>query len=253
MFLELDLAVHCCSHRASPWSHTTSKHEKRYPWWACVNQIVPHLESLRLDFKLLGNPRNQCTYWSHYLLEYVSLLPPIATLVLFCTSIVLLNQLIHFKLGFPWAIRVAAFLSTGGFLVGNLLITIPPLPPSLLREEKKPSNFKEYLTWPLILTAIGSGFVAQLGVYFPISYGQLFALRHGLPPQVAFYSLAMAQFGGMIGKVLLNYLSDRYGTVNTMIVCFTCAGAYMDILVSLSIWQPETYDRNPSDCLAWLR
>ncbi|KIJ26734.1 hypothetical protein M422DRAFT_191844 [Sphaerobolus stellatus SS14] len=71
---------------------------------------------------------------------------------------------------------------------------------------------------------IGSGFLAQLGLFFPLSYGQLFALRHGISPQVAFYSIAMNEFAGIFGKIFPNYLSDLYGPVNVMIACLTCAG-----------------------------
>ncbi|KIJ44761.1 hypothetical protein M422DRAFT_167718, partial [Sphaerobolus stellatus SS14] len=135
---------------------------------------------------------------------------------------IMLNQLIHFKTGFPWAIRIAAFISTGGFILGNILISVPPLPPR--PQETKSSNHKEYMNWSLVLTMIGSGFLAQLGLYFPLSYGQLFALRHGISPQVAFYSIAMTEFAGIIGKIFPNYLSDLYGPVNVMIACLTCAG-----------------------------
>ncbi|KIJ44804.1 hypothetical protein M422DRAFT_67463 [Sphaerobolus stellatus SS14] len=135
---------------------------------------------------------------------------------------IMLNQLIHFKLGFPWAIRIAAFISTGAFILGNILISIPPLPPR--PQETRVSNYREYLNWPFVLTMIGSGFLAQLGLYFPLSYGQLFALRHGISPQVAFYSIAITEFAGMIGKIFPNYLSDLYGPVNVMIGCLTFAG-----------------------------
>ncbi|KIJ31539.1 hypothetical protein M422DRAFT_185815 [Sphaerobolus stellatus SS14] len=137
---------------------------------------------------------------------------------------IMLNQLIHFKLGFPWAVRIAAFFSTGGLLVGNLLTSIPPLPSRTSNPGAQTSGLKEYANWPFVLTMLGSGFLSQVGLYFPLIYGQLFGLRNGISPQVAFYSIAISSFSGIIGKIFPNYLSDRYGAVNVMISCLTCAG-----------------------------
>ncbi|KIJ41949.1 hypothetical protein M422DRAFT_229450 [Sphaerobolus stellatus SS14] len=131
------------------------------------------------------------------------------------------NRLIHSNVGFQWGVRASAFLATGCLAVGNLLITIPPKsPPQPGHQADKGARLRD---WPFSLTLIG-GFVAQLGTFFPVFYVQLFARDHGISSDLAFYSLAILNVAGAVGRIIPNYLADILGAINMLIVCFLCSG-----------------------------
>ncbi|KIJ44760.1 hypothetical protein M422DRAFT_47162 [Sphaerobolus stellatus SS14] len=163
---------------------------------------------------------------------------------------IMLNQTINFKLDYPWVIRIMAFTSTGCPILGNILITILPPPPKPPSTEKKPINFKLFLTWPFVLTMVGTGFIAELGLYFPLVLGQLFALQHDISKTFALYAISIMNFCEIFAKLSVNYLAERLvslvvtvtGTVSfCLLVCvkiasFIVFASFMDsayLLVSM--------------------
>ncbi|THH15784.1 hypothetical protein EW146_g4748 [Bondarzewia mesenterica] len=129
---------------------------------------------------------------------------------------ILLNQLIHGSVGFVWGVRIAGFITMGILVIGNLLLHVPPLTAA----PNSSANFKDA---PYLLT-IAWGFVSFLGMYFPSFYVQLFARMHGISSGFAFYSLAILNFASMFGRVVPNYLADKYGTMPFFLPSVTLAG-----------------------------
>jgi len=134
---------------------------------------------------------------------------------------IMLNQCIHSKAGFAWGVRASAFVVTGCFALGHMLISIPP--------QSQPSDVpktsgKSYLRDLPYLFTLLSGFMAQLGTYFPIFYVQLFAKNHDVPQTLTFYSLAIMNMASIFGRVIPNYFADRLGAINVFIVCVALNG-----------------------------
>lgn len=135
----------------------------------------------------------------------------------------MLNQCIHSKAGFAWGVRASAFVVTGCFSLGHLLVSIPPQ----LQDASAPQLGKEgcMRNLPFLFTLL-SGFMAQLGTYFPIFYVQLFAESHNVSRTLTFYSLAIMNIACMFGRVIPNYFADRLRAINVFIVCVALNGKF---------------------------
>ena len=132
---------------------------------------------------------------------------------------VLLNHLIHGSVGFVWGTRIAAFITLFCFILGNLLIYVPPI-------KKTVDGTKTTFTdAPYILT-VAWGFAASLGMYFPAFYVQLFARMHGMSSGLAFYSLAIMNAASVFGRVAPSWLADRWGLLEVFVPCTTLGGEW---------------------------
>ncbi|KAL0570029.1 hypothetical protein V5O48_011927, partial [Marasmius crinis-equi] len=143
-----------------------------------------------------------------------------------------LNYLIHGDIGFQWGVRIAAFITLGCFILGCGMMTMPKrrfgeieslkmMPPAV-------SSWTAVLRvartdWPYIL-AIAQGFVMSLGTFIPPFYVQLYAQLHGTSVTTSFYGLAVLNVSGMLGRIIPNYLADRFGVINIYIPCLTICG-----------------------------
>jgi fucose permease len=59
---------------------------------------------------------------------------------------------------------------------------------------------------------------------FPLFYLQLFAETHGLSEDLAFYTVSIANAASVFGRVLPNFMADKLGVFNMLIIASTCAG-----------------------------
>jgi len=148
----------------------------------------------------------------------------------------MLNQLLHSKTGFPWSVRAAAFLSLGCFVLGHSLIFIPPIAQNQAENSKPTKNIVYLQDLPYMLT-LASGFVGQLGTYFPSFYVQLFAENHNVSKTLTFYSLAILNLASCVGRIVPNYFADRWGPVEVFIVCCGLSGTLraLSTFVSFSL------------------
>lgn len=100
---------------------------------------------------------------------------------------ILMNHLIP-RLGFPWTVRIIAFMFLGMCGVSCLTVKsrLPPRPrPFVLQSYLKP--FTEPV---MILTMIG-GFLFFWGMFLPFSYITLQAQAAGMDPSISQYLLAI--------------------------------------------------------------
>ena len=126
------------------------------------------------------------------------------------------NELIHGSVGFVWGVRASAFVCLAVIIVANCLIFVPPS----VHASRAPGQL---LDTPYLLTIMW-GFFSFLGMYFPSFYVQLFARTHGISTKFAFYSLAILNLASMFGRVLPNYVADRFGTMPVFLPSVTLAG-----------------------------
>jgi len=74
-----------------------------------------------------------------------------------------------------------------------------------------------------VLTLI-FGFIYCLGLFFPSFYIQLFASSHGIPDNLAIWSLSIMNLCGVAGRIIPNWVADRVGVFKVYMVCMYMAG-----------------------------
>ncbi|KAJ8690333.1 hypothetical protein PTI98_011764 [Pleurotus ostreatus] len=127
---------------------------------------------------------------------------------------IMLNQLFKSsKVGFEWGVRASAFLVLGILVIANLLISDNP---SAKDDSEKPS-LKNILTdVPYLLASFGL-FAISLGIFFPYFYLQLYAILHGVDPNIAFYTLAIMNGAALPGRIFPGLLADRFGPFTVIV------------------------------------
>ncbi|MCJ1307749.1 hypothetical protein MMC25_001397 [Agyrium rufum] len=144
---------------------------------------------------------------------------------------ILVQQLIP-KIGFPWTMRVAAFLILGMLVIANLTVKsrLPPRPRPV-----RIMNFVRPLTeLPFLLTTVASFFIF-FGIFLPFNYVILQAVYKGMSANLASYLLAVLNASSIFGRTIPGYIADRVGRYNVMIVTTFFSG-----ITVLAIWLPST-------------
>ncbi|KAJ7656808.1 major facilitator superfamily domain-containing protein [Mycena polygramma] len=135
---------------------------------------------------------------------------------------IMLNQMIHHGPGFGWAVRAAAFLTTGCLAIGNFMVTVMP-PTTHTESQAKQPLLRTIADLPYLLTLL-AGFVAQLGTFFPTFYLQTFAQTHNYSPSLTFYAPVILNVAAIFGRIIPNFCADRWGTLEVYIVCVGANG-----------------------------
>ena len=118
---------------------------------------------------------------------------------------ILVQRLIP-RIGFPWSMRVAAFLILGLLIIANLTVKsrLPPSP--------KPFVLKAFFT-PLRETPysliVAASFLFFFGIFIPFDYIILQAQAAGMSTNLASYLLAILNAASVLGIILL-YLYTKH-------------------------------------------
>ncbi|KAJ4163990.1 hypothetical protein LMH87_005683 [Akanthomyces muscarius] len=136
------------------------------------------------------------------------------------------------QIGFPWTIRVVAFLFLGLLVVSNLTIKsrLPPKPRPFVLQEYL-DTFKDV---KMVLTIVGS-FFFMWGMFLPFNYILLQAQAAGMTQKLVPYLLPILNAISIFGRVLPGLAADRFGRFNVML-CIALASA----VFVLAIWIPVT-------------
>ncbi|KAK7045204.1 MFS general substrate transporter [Favolaschia claudopus] len=132
---------------------------------------------------------------------------------------IILRQLIS-KLGFPWAMRILAFILLLMLVVTNLSIK------RRLAPNKTPGGLlglQTYHNIPFVVFNICS-FITGLGLFTMLTYISSSAIEFGISPNFAFYLVAIINFSSGIGRVTSGVLGDYYGPMNIMTIMTAIAG-----------------------------
>ncbi|KAF8634296.1 hypothetical protein AX17_004249 [Amanita inopinata Kibby_2008] len=134
---------------------------------------------------------------------------------------IILNHAIP-RFGFGSGVRVTAYIVLGFLAVGNILIQTPPQLPG---KKSPPPDVKQFFKDPAYLALLFGSLLALLGVYFPVIYLQLYSVQHRVSDKLAFYSLAIINGSGTVGRIAGNHLADTYGIWNIQIPSILATGA----------------------------
>jgi len=69
------------------------------------------------------------------------------------------------------------------------------------------------------LLTIAASFFSLMGIFYVFFFIQVFASFHGLPQNLAFYSLAILNGASVFGRTIPNFIADKYGPFNLIISC----------------------------------
>jgi len=143
----------------------------------------------------------------------------------------MISQLIP-RVGFPWAMRCAAFLSLALLITANIFVKSrqPPNP--------KPVSRQIILGpfYDIKLMLVNMGFlVLTFGQFIPINFLVVEALSHGMNYELAHYLIATLNAGSLFGRILAGILADLAGAYNT----FVCVSAMAGVLV-LALYIPAS-------------
>ncbi|EDU42264.1 conserved hypothetical protein [Pyrenophora tritici-repentis Pt-1C-BFP] len=149
--------------------------------------------------------------------------------LLYILSLMLLSLCIHYPhfilthaLGFGWSIRIVAFIMMP-FMLFVCMVLKPRFPP---RKESKiwigePWRQGQYVGLVVAL------FFMMMGMWTPVFYIPVYAVRRGMTPLLASYLLAIINGASTLGRVIPGIIADRLGRVNM----FTFAGLSTGVVV----------------------
>ncbi|KAK0734262.1 major facilitator superfamily domain-containing protein [Lasiosphaeria miniovina] len=141
---------------------------------------------------------------------------------------IMINRLIENpSTGYPWAMRIAAFL-----ILALQIIAVFTLRPRTAPSPKKTpaatltAPFKEF---PFVVMLLGM-FILMYGIFIPVNYLALQAL------QEAHVSESMSLYLVLFGRLGSGYWSDIAGRWNVFVIAGAASG-----IVELALWIPATY------------
>ncbi|KAJ3575113.1 hypothetical protein NP233_g1311 [Leucocoprinus birnbaumii] len=118
-----------------------------------------------------------------------------------------------FRIGFGSAVRATGFITLGCLLAGNALIRPPPR----VTANRRSADIATFFHDPVYLWFLLMAVVSLLSIYFPAIYLQLYAVDHNIGDSLAFYSIAILNGVGIVGRVGSTWLADKYGIWNVQI------------------------------------
>ncbi|KAK1140021.1 hypothetical protein N8T08_010930 [Aspergillus melleus] len=139
------------------------------------------------------------------------------------------------QVGFASAVRWTALMQGILLLIANLLCSSPFLPLSKVSPAEKDaapkSGIRGFKSWPWAFFVLGC-FFTMWGLFAPLNYLPEMVSLHGYE-DFAQYSLAIANAGSLVGRIVPGWASDVIGQFNAMCLVTTLSG----ILV-LAFWLP---------------
>lgn len=126
------------------------------------------------------------------------------------------------QIGFPWATRVIAFIMLATLSVPISVYRVRVLPP----ERRRLLDLAAFKEVPFA-TFNGLVFFTTIGLYIPYFYVTSYSTSEGImSSHLAFYLVPILSAGSAAGRIIPNFLADKTGPLNMLIVC-TSAAAVM--------------------------
>jgi len=133
--------------------------------------------------------------------------------------------------GFPWAVRIAGFLTLACLIIAHLTMrTRLPLKANVsLRTIVDLNGFRDIR---YTLTTIAS-FLYFYAVFIPFFYIEEYAQFRGVSPNISPYLLAIINGCGIPARIIPGLLGDRFGVLEILVPSSAFSGA-----IVLALWLP---------------
>ncbi|KAF3484367.1 riboflavin transporter MCH5 [Arthroderma uncinatum] len=134
------------------------------------------------------------------------------------------------RVGFGWTMRICAFLILGLLIFANLTIT------SNLKHGRRTFKLMDYLN-PLkelnFCIMCFSMYFLFWGLFVPFDYIVVSAIHYGMPQTLAYSLVPVLNGASFFGRTIPNYIADRVGRFNVMIVM-----SLLSTILVLGLWLP---------------
>ncbi|KAJ5373779.1 Major facilitator superfamily domain general substrate transporter [Penicillium concentricum] len=138
---------------------------------------------------------------------------------------IMFNQLIS-KVGFPWTVRLIAFLMLALFIAAALMLLVPDRHSVKVKPTQRRSliDLRAFKDLPFWSFAIGNFFL-YLGYITPFYYIPTYAeTKLGTSRSMASNVLMISQASSVIGRVVLTLFAHYFGSMIAWIVCGVLSG-----------------------------
>ena len=138
------------------------------------------------------------------------------------------------RIGFPWTMRVCAFLILGllSFASVSVRSRIPP--------KHRPFSVMDFIRpfgEPAFATVSLGNFFRFLGPFTPFNYITLSAISLGMSINLSNYLVSLLNVGSIFGRIFPGWAADKLGRYNIQIAMCT-----ISFIVNLAIWLPARGD-----------
>ncbi|KAJ7263671.1 major facilitator superfamily domain-containing protein [Mycena haematopus] len=147
--------------------------------------------------------------------------------------VMLNNTLSSSSLGFGNAVRASAGLVSVLLVIACLLMR-PRLSPAPTHLPFWKSLWRFAHDRAYVFTTLGMATYA-IGVYFPLFYLQLDAVKHGISQKFSFYSLVITNSASVVGRLSPAFFAERAGIIifRVMIVAAVCGAISMLCMIAI--------------------
>lgn len=122
---------------------------------------------------------------------------------------------VFLEVGFPWGVRIGAFIMLP--LMGLACLTIK-WPKSTASMPKVKPEFRVLMNPVLIIFAFAEFFVF-LGLFTPFFYISPYSVHIGLDSSISFYMISIINAASLFGRLLSGLVADRFGFFNVLALC----------------------------------
>ena len=134
------------------------------------------------------------------------------------------------QIGFPWTMRVSAFLILGLLVFATFTVRsrIPPTP--------RPFSVMDFIrpfSEPAFATVSIANFFGFLGLFIPFNFITLSAISLGMSINLSNYLLSILNVGSIFGRIFPGWAADKLGRYNIQI--FMCTVSF---ILNLALWLP---------------
>ncbi|KAF8800125.1 MFS general substrate transporter, partial [Phlegmacium glaucopus] len=133
---------------------------------------------------------------------------------------IILNNLLP-KVGFASTVRTTGYISLGALVAGNCLIW----PRQIVKGNTPVPNILGFFRDPPYVWVLIASTISLLAVFFPAFYLQLYSVDHNIDKTLSFYSIAILNGAGVVGRLVANHLGDIYGVWNIQVPVTLMTGA----------------------------
>ncbi|KNG89131.1 putative monocarboxylate transporter [Aspergillus nomiae NRRL 13137] len=142
---------------------------------------------------------------------------------------IMISKLIRI-LGFPWTMRICAFMILFLLIIANLTVRsrLPPSPQKLSKESLM-QPFKELK----MMLLVAGFFLLTFGIFVPMNYLVTEAIAKGMSRDLAEYLVAILNAGSLFGRLGAGIFADTIGPYNIFVVV-----TYIASILVLAVWIP---------------
>ncbi|KAI0798141.1 major facilitator superfamily domain-containing protein [Abortiporus biennis] len=138
------------------------------------------------------------------------------------------------KIGFGWAVRIAAFLTFFCLSISSVTIRARlPVKPKKRLTLKECVDLTGFRDSRYCLSAVGA-FLSFYALFIPFFYIQEYAEFEGVSPKTAKYLLSITNALGIPSRILPGIIADKFGSLNTLI-----PSTVLTSVLVFAVWLPS--------------